>query len=71
MPIATPVFDGAKEAEINELLKLCDLPTSGQIRMYDGRTGDHLEAPVTVGYTNMVKLNIIADNKTPPDITRS
>ena len=43
MPIATPVFDGAKEAEIKELLKLGDLPTSGQIRLYDGRTGEQFE----------------------------
>ena len=45
MPIATPVFDGAKEAEIKELLKLGDLPTSGQIRLYDGRTGEQFERP--------------------------
>ena len=47
MPIATPVFDGAKEAEIKELLKLGDLPTSGQIRLSDGRTGEQFERPVT------------------------
>lgn len=57
MPIATPVFDGAKEAEIKELLKLGDLPTSGQIRLYDGRTGEQFERPVTVGYMYMLKLN--------------
>lgn len=56
MPIATPVFDGAKEAEIKELLKLGDLPTSGQIRLYDGRTGEQFERPVTVGYMYMLKL---------------
>ncbi len=57
MPIATPVFDGAKEAEIKELLKLGDLPTSGQITLFDGRTGEQFERPVTVGYMYMLKLN--------------
>ena len=63
MPIATPVFDGAKEAEIKELLKLGDLPTSGQIRLYDGRTGEQFERPVTVGYMYMLKLNHLVDDK--------
>lgn len=63
MPIATPVFDGAKEAEIKELLKLGDLPTSGQIRLYDGRTGEQFERPVTVGYMYMLKLNHPVDDK--------
>lgn len=63
MPIATPVFDGAKEAEIKELLKLGDLPTSGQIRLYDGRTGEQFERPVTVGYMYMLKLNHRVDDK--------
>lgn len=57
MPIATPVFDGAKEAEIKELLQLGDLPTSGQITLFDGRTGEQFERPVTVGYMYMLKLN--------------
>ena len=57
MPIATPVFDGAKEAEIKELLQLGGLPTSGQITLFDGRTGEQFERPVTVGYMYMLKLN--------------
>ncbi len=65
MPIATPVFDGAKEAEIKELLKLGDLPTSGQIRLYDGRTGEQFERPVTVGYMYMLKLNHLVDDSSP------
>lgn len=63
MPIATPVFDGAKETEIKELLKLGDIPTSGQITLYDGRTGDRFERPVTVGYMYMLKLNHLVDDK--------
>lgn len=63
MPIATPVFDGAKEAEIKELLKLGDLPTSGQITLFDGRTGEQFERPVTVGYMYMLKLNHLVDDK--------
>lgn len=71
MPIATPVFDGAKEAEIKELLKLGDLPTSGQIRLYDGRTGEQFERPVTVGYMYMLKLNHgrRQDTRVPPVLT--
>lgn len=63
MPIATPVFDGAKEAEIKELLQLGDLPTSGQITLFDGRTGEQFERPVTVGYMYMLKLNHLVDDK--------
>ena len=44
VPMATPVFDGAKEAEIKDLLKLADLPESGQFSLYDGRTGDAVRA---------------------------
>ena len=57
LPIATPVFDGAKESEIKELLKLADLPESGQLTLFDGRTGRQFERPVTVGYMYMIKLN--------------
>ncbi len=57
MPIATPVFDGAKESEIKELLQLGGLPTSGQITLFDGRTGEQFERQVTVGYMYMLKLN--------------
>ncbi|QJC35380.1 DNA-directed RNA polymerase subunit beta [Enterobacteriaceae endosymbiont of Donacia proxima] len=63
MPIATPVFDGAHEEEIKELLKLSDLPVSGQIKLYDGRTGEAFERPVTVGYMYMLKLNHLVDDK--------
>lgn len=63
MPIATPVFDGAKEDEIKNLLELGDLPTSGQITLFDGRTGEKFERPVTVGYMYMMKLNHLVDDK--------
>lgn len=63
MPLATPVFDGAKEAEIKSLLQLGDIPTSGQITLYDGRTGEQFERPVTVGYMYMLKLNHLVDDK--------
>ena len=63
LPIATPVFDGAKEFEIKDLLKLADLPESGQLTLYDGRTGRKFERPVTVGYMYMIKLNHLVDDK--------
>lgn len=63
MPIATPVFDGARENEIKELLKLANLPSSGQITLFDGRTGEKFERPVTVGYMYMLKLNHLVDDK--------
>ena len=63
LPIATPVFDGAKESEIKDLLKLADLPESGQITLYDGRTGTKFDRPVTVGYMYMIKLNHLVDDK--------
>ena len=63
VPIATPVFDGATEAEIKDMLKLADLPTSGQITLFDGRTGRAFERPVTVGYMYMLKLNHLVDDK--------
>ena len=63
LPIATPVFDGAKEIEIKELLKLADLPESGQITLFDGRTGNKFDSPVTVGYMYMIKLNHLVDDK--------
>jgi len=61
--MATPVFDGASEKEIKELLTLADLPTSGQTVLYDGRTGDPFDRPVTVGYMYMLKLNHLVDEK--------
>ncbi|MGP1927997.1 MAG: DNA-directed RNA polymerase subunit beta [Arsenophonus sp. NC-LC2-MAG3] len=63
MPIATPVFDGAKENEIKELLTLAELPASGQITLYDGCTGEKFERQVTVGYMYMLKLNHLVDDK--------
>jgi DNA-directed RNA polymerase subunit beta len=63
VPMATPVFDGANEAEIKHLLKLAGLPESGQTVLYDGRSGDAFERPVTVGYMYMLKLNHLVDDK--------
>ena len=63
LPIATPVFDGAKESEIKDLLKLADLPESGQLTLFDGRTGQKFDRPVTVGYMYMIKLNHLVDDK--------
>ena len=63
LPIATPVFDGAKESEIKDLLRLADMPESGQITLFDGRTGSKFDRPVTVGYMYMIKLNHLVDDK--------
>ena len=63
VPMATPVFDGAKESEIKDLLKLADLPESGQMTLFDGRTGQAFDRPVTVGYMYMLKLNHLVDDK--------
>ena len=63
VPIATPVFDGASEAEIKRLLELADLPLSGQMHLFDGRTGEKFERQVTVGYMYMLKLNHLVDDK--------
>jgi len=63
LPIATPVFDGAKESEVKDLLKLADMPESGQITLFDGRTGQKFDRPVTVGYMYMIKLNHLVDDK--------
>ncbi|MCC7199635.1 MAG: DNA-directed RNA polymerase subunit beta [Gammaproteobacteria bacterium] len=63
VPMATPVFDGAGEAEIKHLLELADLPTSGQTNLTDGRTGERFERQVTVGYMYMLKLNHLVDDK--------
>jgi DNA-directed RNA polymerase subunit beta len=63
VPMATPVFDGADESEIKGMLKLAGLPESGQITLYDGRTGDAFDRPVTVGYMYMLKLNHLVDDK--------
>jgi DNA-directed RNA polymerase subunit beta len=63
VPMATPVFDGAKESEIKDLLELADIPRSGQMKLFDGRTGDTFSRPVTVGYMYMLKLNHLIDDK--------
>ncbi len=63
VPMATPVFDGASEQEIKQLLTLADLPATGQTTLYDGRTGEKFERSVTVGYMYMLKLNHLVDDK--------
>ncbi|MGB0349910.1 MAG: DNA-directed RNA polymerase subunit beta [Gammaproteobacteria bacterium] len=63
VPFATPVFDGANEYQIKELLKYADLPESGQFTLFDGRTGEKFDRPVTVGYMYMLKLNHLVDDK--------
>ncbi|HEV2524571.1 MAG TPA: DNA-directed RNA polymerase subunit beta, partial [Gammaproteobacteria bacterium] len=63
IPIATPVFDGAAEEEIKQLLKLAGLPESGQTVLFDGRTGVAFDRPITVGYMYMLKLNHLVDDK--------
>jgi DNA-directed RNA polymerase subunit beta len=63
VPIATPVFDGAKEADIEEMLTLAGLDGSGQSTVYDGRTGDPFDRKVTVGYIYMLKLHHLVDDK--------
>ncbi len=63
VPMATPVFDGAPEVEIKRLLKMAHLPVSGQTTLYNGRTGDAFDRPVTVGYMYMLKLNHLVDDK--------
>ena len=63
IPIATPVFDGASEQEIKDLLELSGLNRAGQSVLYDGRTGDPFDRPITVGYMYMMKLNHLVDDK--------
>jgi DNA-directed RNA polymerase subunit beta len=63
VPMATPVFDGAEEAEIYRMLDLAELPKAGQTTLYDGRTGEAFDRPVTVGYMYMLKLNHLVDDK--------
>lgn len=63
VPMATPVFDGAAESEIKQMLKLAGLPECGQTHLYDGRTGTAFDRPVTVGYMYMLKLNHLVDDK--------
>jgi DNA-directed RNA polymerase subunit beta len=63
VPIATPVFDGAKEADIEHLLEKAGLDRSGQVTLYDGRTGESFDRKVTVGYIYMLKLHHLVDDK--------
>ncbi|MCP5331732.1 MAG: DNA-directed RNA polymerase subunit beta [Pseudomonadales bacterium] len=63
VPMATPVFDGAIEPEIKEMLKLAGMDESGQVTLYDGRTGDAFDRKVTVGIMYMLKLNHLVDDK--------
>ncbi len=63
VPVATPVFDGAAEEEIKRMLELAGLPRSGQTRLYDGRTGEAFDHPITVGYMYILKLNHLVDDK--------
>ncbi|MDA8225497.1 MAG: DNA-directed RNA polymerase subunit beta [Betaproteobacteria bacterium] len=63
VPFATPVFDGASEEEIKAMLKLADLPESGQVTLFDGRTGEAFDRKVTVGYMHVLKLHHLVDDK--------
>ncbi|MCU7842649.1 MAG: DNA-directed RNA polymerase subunit beta [Candidatus Thiodiazotropha sp. (ex Monitilora ramsayi)] len=63
VPMATPVFDGAHETEVKQMLELAGLPESGQCKLFDGRTGESFERDVTVGYMYMLKLNHLVDDK--------
>ncbi len=63
VPMATPVFDGAREADVSHMLELAGLDTSGQVELFDGRTGDQFDRKVTVGYIYMLKLHHLVDDK--------
>ena len=63
VPIATPVFDGAREPDIVKMLELAGLDASGQVTLFDGRTGEQFHRPVTVGYIYMLKLHHLVDDK--------
>jgi DNA-directed RNA polymerase subunit beta len=63
VPFATPVFDGAHESEIKAMLELAGLPHSGQVELFDGRTGEAFERKVTVGYMHVLKLHHLVDDK--------
>ena len=63
VPFATPVFDGAAESEINGMLEMAGLPQSGQVQLFDGRTGEAFDRHVTVGYMHMLKLHHLVDDK--------
>ncbi len=63
VPIATPVFDGAKENDVTKMLELAELPNSGQTNLWDGRTGEKFDRPVTVGTIYMLKLHHLVEDK--------
>ena len=63
VPMGTPVFDGAREADVSAMLEMAGLDTSGQVTLYDGRTGDAFDRKVTVGYIYMLKLHHLVDDK--------
>ncbi|MDR2625250.1 MAG: DNA-directed RNA polymerase subunit beta, partial [Zoogloeaceae bacterium] len=63
VPFATPVFDGAREEEIKYMLDLAGLPANGQVQLFDGRTGEAFDRPVTVGYMHYLKLHHLVDDK--------
>ena len=63
VPIATPVFDGAKENDVTKMLELAELPNSGQTTLWDGRTGERFDRPVTVGTIYMLKLHHLVEDK--------
>ncbi|MEO1044118.1 MAG: DNA-directed RNA polymerase subunit beta [Pseudomonadota bacterium] len=63
VPMGTPVFDGAREADVSDMLERAGLDTSGQVDLYDGRTGDRFDRKVTVGYIYMLKLHHLVDDK--------
>jgi DNA-directed RNA polymerase subunit beta len=63
VPFATPVFDGAQEREIKAMLDLAGLPMNGQVDLFDGRTGEKFDRPVTVGYMHVLKLHHLVDDK--------
>ena len=63
VPIATPVFDGASESDIADMLEKAGLDTSGQVQLHDGKTGEPFDRKVTVGYIYMLKLHHLVDDK--------
>jgi len=63
VPMATPVFDGAKESEVKAMLELADLPSSGQTQLFDGRTGEKFDRKTTLGYMYILKLNHLIEDK--------
>ena len=63
VPMGTPVFDGARESDVSAMLQKANLPTSGQVTLFDGRTGEAFDRKVTVGYIYMLKLHHLVDDK--------